>query len=471
MVFRLSVWLGAEAAASAPWLALTITYLAHSVLWSCAAALLVQRRTLSSAARNLCWKLALFGPFLSALLASAASARVERAIGAAPYVREISVLSMPARSAAASSFTAAAATNATANRDFDTRAAQRRSPVEVLAMCGLGAAGLGLLRFVVAAELLRRRLRARQQTTEPKWLLHLETIRCRIGLRRIRLTESSQIASPLVIGATEVCIPQALIATLAAPELESVLAHELAHIERGDGIWFPIVGLMQSVLWLHPLNYWLSVAFRRSAELACDDRAVELTRNPLALARALVQVASRASRTERPALTPAMVRARGVLLPRVARLTGTGAPTNWTHCGRGRAGALITLTLIGGAAGTLTVQVAQAQSTMVSAQTPAPRPSSYATTHAAAAMPPDAEEQSRRMAELAQRAQQLTSLLEAAQGTPNAPETHLPDSARVLEWSQELRHVRATQAWLEQRFVDEWAKWDAERPDSSRAPH
>jgi hypothetical protein len=285
------------------------------------------------------------------------------------------------------------------------------------------------------------------------------------------LTESSQIASPLVIGPTEVCIPQALIATLAAPELESVLAHELAHIERGDGIWFPIVGSVQSVLWLHPLNYWLSVAFRRSAELACDDRAVELTRNPLALARALVQVASRASRAERPALTPAMVRARGVLLPRVARLTGTGAPTNWTHCGRGRAGALITLTLIGGAAGTLTVQVAQAQSTMVSAQTPAPRPSSYATTHAAVAMPPDAEEQSRRMAELAQRAQQLTSLLEAAQGTPNAPETHLPDSARVLEWSQELRHVRATQAWLEQRFVDEWAKWDAERPDSSRAPH
>lgn len=467
MVLRLSVWLGALPGATVPWLALTITYLVHSVLWSIAAALLVHRRALSSAARHLCWKLALFGPFLSAILASAASGRVERVIGAEPYVREMSIRSLTAHMASSARF-AEAATSAAAARDDEARAPHRSPPAEIVAVCGLGAGGLGLLRFVIAALRLRRRLRARQPATDPQWQLCLESIRGRIGLRRIRLTESSEIESPLVIGATEICIPQALRTSLAAPELESVLAHELAHIERGDGIWFPIAGLIQSVLWLHPVNHWVSAEFRRSAELACDDRAVELTRNPLALARALVEVATRASRAERPAMTPAMVRSRGVLLPRVARLTDASA--DWARCQRGRAGAIATLALIGGALGTLTVQVAQARSTSVATQAPTPRTHSHSAVGAAAASPPDVEEQSQRMAELAKREQQLTSLLEAAQGPPNAQETAMPDSARMLELSQELRHVRATQAWLEQRFVEEWAKWDGARLDLPNAP-
>jgi len=470
MVLRLSVWLGMAPGATVPWLALTVTYLAHSVLWSLCAALLARRRALSSAARSLCWKMALFGPFLSASLAGAASGRVERAIGTKPYVREISVLSVPTHSAAGS-FVAEAASDSAATRDFAAQAAQRRSSVEILALCGLGAAGVGLLRFLVAALLLRRRLRARRLTTDPKWLLCLESLRRRLELPRVRLTESSQIESPLVIGAAEICIPQTLLATLAAPELESVLAHELAHLERGDGIWFPIVGLMQSVLWLHPVNYWVSAAFRRSAELACDDRAVELTRDPLALARALVQVATRASRAERPIMTPAMVRSRGVLLPRVARLTGGGdASADWARCGRGRAGAIATLTLLGGALGTLTVQIAQARPTTVTAQAPTQWIHSRSASGAAAAPRPDAAEQSQRMAELAQREHQLVGLLEATQGTPDAQETPMPDAARLLELSQELRHVRATQTWLEQRFVEEWAKSDDGRPDSPRAP-
>jgi len=320
---------------------------------------------------------------------------------------------------------------------------------------------------MIAALLFRHRLRGRKQTSNESWLACLETLRGRIGLGRVRLSESSAIESPLVIGAKEICIPQALLATLQGSELESVLAHELAHIERGDGIWFPIVGLVQSVLWLHLVNHWVSAAVRRSAELACDDRAVELTRDPLALARALLQVASRASRAESPPMTPAMVRSRSVLVSRVARLTD--ASSDWARGRRGRAGAIVTLALVGGALGTLTVQVAQARPSASKAQASTPRAHSRSLVSAAAALPPDVEEQSRRMAELARREQQLTSLLEAERASPAAPATAMPDSGRVLELSQELRHVRATQAWLEQRFVEEWARWDDAQPDVPRA--
>jgi beta-lactamase regulating signal transducer with metallopeptidase domain len=467
MMLRLSLWLGTAPSATAPWLALTITYLVHSILWSLAAALLVQRRMLSSAARHLCWKAAFFGPFLSAALASPASARVERAIGVAPCVREISVRSITTLVGASAS-TAETAKGTAATSEFEARAAHRRSAAEIVAVCGLGAAGLGLLRFAIAALVLRHRLRGRKQTSNERGLACLEAVRGRLGLRRVRLSESSAIESPLVIGATEICIPQALLATLQRPELESVLAHELAHIERGDGFWFPIVGLVQSFFWLHPVNHWVSAAVRRSAELACDDRAVELTRDPLALARALVQVASRASRAESPALAPAMVRSRSVLVSRVARLTD--ASSDWTRGRRGRAGAIVALTLIGGALGTLTVQVAQARPTASAAQASIVRAHSRSLSGAATALPPNAEEQSRRMAELAQREQRLTSLLEAAQAVPDAPTTPMPDSARVLELNQELRHLRATQVWLEQRFIEESAKWDDARPDLPSTP-
>ena len=71
-------------------LALALTYLVHSLLWAAAAGLLAQRATLSSATRHLFWKMALFGPLVTALVASAASPNLERALGGTSWVREIS---------------------------------------------------------------------------------------------------------------------------------------------------------------------------------------------------------------------------------------------------------------------------------------------------------------------------------------------------------------------------------------------
>jgi hypothetical protein len=40
----------------------------------------------------------------------------------------------------------------------------------------------------------------------------------------------------------------------------------------------------------------------------------------------------------------------------------------------------------------------------------------------------------------------------------------------VLELSQELDHLRATEKWLEQRFVDESSHWQEQTP-AERAAH
>lgn len=51
-----------------------------------------------------------------------------------------------------------------------------------------------------------------------------------------------------------------------------VLAHERAHIARGDHVWKPLGWLLLSVYWFHPL-LWLAYALLcRDLELACDER-------------------------------------------------------------------------------------------------------------------------------------------------------------------------------------------------------
>lgn len=57
-----------------------------------------------------------------------------------------------------------------------------------------------------------------------------------------------------------------------------VLAHERAHIRRGDTVWKALAYVLLSVYWYHPLlwlAYWL---FCQDVELACDEKVVsELT--------------------------------------------------------------------------------------------------------------------------------------------------------------------------------------------------
>lgn len=53
-----------------------------------------------------------------------------------------------------------------------------------------------------------------------------------------------------------------------------ILAHERAHIVRGDNWWKLIGWLLLAVYWFHPLMWLAYVLFCRDLELACDEHAV-----------------------------------------------------------------------------------------------------------------------------------------------------------------------------------------------------
>ena len=60
------------------------------------------------------------------------------------------------------------------------------------------------------------------------------------------------------------------------PRVRVVLAHELAHVRRGDWAWQVCAELLRAALWFNPLTWIVLRRQRRDSELACDDEVLGL---------------------------------------------------------------------------------------------------------------------------------------------------------------------------------------------------
>jgi beta-lactamase regulating signal transducer with metallopeptidase domain len=86
-------------------------------------------------------------------------------------------------------------------------------------------------------------------------------------------------------------ITNSLIGLLAHDEMIAVLCHEWAHVLRRDNLWNWLVRLLRDVGWFLPGSHIAWHSMVASQDEACDALAASMTRQPLALARALVKVA------------------------------------------------------------------------------------------------------------------------------------------------------------------------------------
>lgn len=57
-------------------------------------------------------------------------------------------------------------------------------------------------------------------------------------------------------------------------DIESILAHENAHLRRRDHLWKPLGYALLSVYWFHPLMWAAYVLLCRDIELACDEKVI-----------------------------------------------------------------------------------------------------------------------------------------------------------------------------------------------------
>ena len=75
-------------------------------------------------------------------------------------------------------------------------------------------------------------------------------------------------------------------------KLEAVLAHEAAHVRRGDYLYQILGALNRCIYWFHPLAWVLPRHLSTLAEQACDADAVRNTRNRALYASYLLEIAA-----------------------------------------------------------------------------------------------------------------------------------------------------------------------------------
>ena len=155
------------------------------------------------------------------------------------------------------------------------------------------------------------------------WIGSLRAVATRMGLTDpVELRESTTVDTPTLVGHRRpvVVVPVAAFETLSLAEAESVLAHELAHVRRGDFLANAVQSVVETLLFYHPVARWMSHVAREAREQCCDDVAVRISGSRLVYSRALARLEMLRSRRPLPLLS--LGANGGSLLRRLERLGG-----------------------------------------------------------------------------------------------------------------------------------------------------
>jgi beta-lactamase regulating signal transducer with metallopeptidase domain len=141
--------------------------------------------------------------------------------------------------------------------------------------------------------------------------------------RRTELMTCDAVPGATVLGLQRPCIalPSSLVHALTLDELDQVIVHENAHVQRRDD-WSRLAqALLMSVLWIHPAALFVARAIDREREMACDDWVVAQTGLPKAYARCLAHAAEvRGRANECSPLASTLLGRRHEIVRRVDRL-------------------------------------------------------------------------------------------------------------------------------------------------------
>jgi hypothetical protein len=164
------------------------------------------------------------------------------------------------------------------------------------------------LALVQGSRIVRFQKRLREAVPAPTWLVdEADQVGARLGVRVPEILAVPSLGTPMIwcLGQPKLLIPCRLIKSIEVTRWRGILAHELAHLARGDH-WVGRLELLASFLWWWNPLYWLT---RRrldaEAELACDAWVVwALPEDRLTYAQVLLQICSDV--TLAPKLAPAL---------------------------------------------------------------------------------------------------------------------------------------------------------------------
>lgn len=157
----------------------------------------------------------------------------------------------------------------------------------------------------------------------------LSDIKLKMNLEKnVQVKVSRMVSLPMIMGVFKpvILIPASLVSGFTQEQLETIMAHELAHLKRHDFLLNGLQSVLDVIYFFHPAMWLLSAQIRKERENCCDDLALEVSGNKLLMAKTLVQL-------QEIAYTPKLALAFGKksysLLERIQRIAGISSKRNF----------------------------------------------------------------------------------------------------------------------------------------------
>lgn len=175
--------------------------------------------------------------------------------------------------------------------------------------------------------ILTHQLKTRGLSSAPtQWQQRFETLVLNAGVfRKVALHVSNRVTGPVTLGFFKpvVLVPASFFTGLPAEQIEAILLHEIAHIRRHDYMINLLQTAIKTVFFYHPAIHYICKTIDEDREKACDDFAVNYTRDPQSLAKGLATI--RLNLTP-PNFAMAAARKTSPLVQRLIRLTAAEEP-------------------------------------------------------------------------------------------------------------------------------------------------
>jgi beta-lactamase regulating signal transducer with metallopeptidase domain len=197
-------------------------------------------------------------------------------------------------------------------------------PTVVVAFVGAGAA-FGLLRLLLGLWAIRHGWQRSRPVAEPDLLRLVDELRAALGVERpVAVREATDLRTAATVGwRRPVLLLPADWRGWTGEQRRAVVAHELAHIRRGDFAAWLLARLSVALHFWHPLVHALAGRLQLQQELAADAAAAPLAGGRRAYLRALAELALRADGRTHGWPAPAFLSRKGTLLRRIEMLRVT----------------------------------------------------------------------------------------------------------------------------------------------------
>jgi bla regulator protein BlaR1 len=119
-------------------------------------------------------------------------------------------------------------------------------------------------------------------TAADRWQEKVAALSAQLQVTRaILFVESCLTEVPIVLGHFRplILLPVGLLTGMPSDQVEAILLHELAHIQRHDYLLNVLQRLAEAFFFYHPAAWWISNVIRTEREHCCDDIVVAVTGN------------------------------------------------------------------------------------------------------------------------------------------------------------------------------------------------